>query len=227
MASRDDLAGFSAEQLIAYVDGELDEEANAAIEAASAADPALAAELGLLRSGRAVLATAFNRPRKEPLPEVLRQEIEAGFAARRPATPSPAGRRIMGFGLWPALISAAAALAIFLGAGYFAELRVEREIARLERLNAADRVLIRSTVAKALETQLSGTHIEWRNPESGHRGLVEPLRTFRNVQGEWCREYLVTGAPATSPGPSERRRGIACRSGKGLWETRVEMPGET
>jgi anti-sigma factor RsiW len=164
MTSGNGLADFSADRLVAYVDGELDEETNAAIEAASATDPALAEEIALLRSGRAILATAFNQPLKEAVPDALRRDIEAGFAARRQAASKTAGRRVVGFGLWPALASVAAALVIFLGGGYVAEQRAEREIARLERLNAANRALIRRTVAEALETQESGTHVEWHNP---------------------------------------------------------------
>jgi anti-sigma factor RsiW len=57
--------------LMAYVDGELDEAAVAAVDRAVAADPVLARQVHVLHESTAVLRAAFNAPLHEPIPERL------------------------------------------------------------------------------------------------------------------------------------------------------------
>lgn len=57
--------------LMAYVDGELDEAAAAAVDRAVAADPVLAQQVHVLRESTAALKAAFNGPLHEPVPERL------------------------------------------------------------------------------------------------------------------------------------------------------------
>ena len=40
------------------------------------------------------------------------------------------------------------------------------------------------------------------------------MRTFRNTEGQWCREYSKT---ATLADRVESWRGIACRDNDGVW----------
>lgn len=78
-------------------------------------------------------------------------------------------------------------------------------------------------VALALETRVSGKPATWRNPDSGSYGTVEPVRTFRAANGQWCREYIQTADLAAELFQPARRRAIACRDPDGQWRTRLEL----
>jgi len=82
------------------------------------------------------------------------------------------------------------------------------------RMTDADVELADATVQRALETQLSGISLDWRNPASGHSGTVTPQRTYRTANGVYCRSYreeLTVGQRTANY--SDR----ACRNGDGLW----------
>lgn len=56
-------------------------------------------------------------------------------------------------------------------------------------LDAADQ----AAAAKASEKALSENHPStWANPENGHKGDIQPGRTFINAEGQTCREYQTT-----------------------------------
>jgi surface antigen len=84
--------------------------------------------------------------------------------------------------------------------------------------------MLAEAVTQALERQVSGAAFEWRNPRSGSRGAVTPVRTFRNADGQWCREYIET---ATIGERDESWRGIACRDTAGAWRERVRYLPDT
>ena len=132
--------------------------------------------------------------------------------------PSPfRGRRLAG-----ALAASFAVLAISIAGGDLsAEFRIDRAIARLEAARASDRAFIERAVNHVLETQISDTVVDWLNPDSGSRGTVTPVRTFRGQNGEWCREYRrIT---VMHDGGTESRRAITCREPGGAWKTRAEL----
>ncbi len=67
----------------------------------------------------------------------------------------------------------------------------------------------------------------WHNPDSGSRGSVKPLRTFKISTGQWCREYVHA---IDLQGWQERQgilRAIACREAGGRWKTRLELAEES
>jgi surface antigen len=69
-----------------------------------------------------------------------------------------------------------------------------------------------------LEEYVSGQSASWHNPESGNRGEITPIRTFKSPEGTWCREYSTQ---ETRGALQETRQAIACREGNGRWQTRV------
>ena len=71
---------ITAEELIAYADGELDGADRARIEAALAADPALAAKVDKQRALRAKLARAYAPIADEAAPQRL---VDVAHGARR------------------------------------------------------------------------------------------------------------------------------------------------
>ena len=65
----------------------------------------------------------------------------------------------------------------------------------------------------ALEKGRSGVATPWRNPDSGHYGMVVPGRPYK-MRDRDCRDYTHTiyidGRPQTM-------RGTACRNADGTW----------
>src|SRR5919198_1179039 len=84
-----------------------------------------------------------------------------------------------------------------------------------DRLDAADREKARAAASQALESIPSGQSVAWRNPDSGHRGVVTPVRTYQTASGQPCREYTQT---ITIGGEPHHSYGTACRQPDGSWK---------
>lgn len=216
--------------LVAYVDGELDEATTREVEATVAANPKLAETVRSLREGAALLHAAFAEPVRAAVPDRLIETVGAGFAERTAGRRGGEGPRGWHFHQ-PVLASMAASVAVLIislaGAYVFAERQVERRLARLEAARAADQRMIETAVAVALEKHLSGMPAHWSNPESGSEGQVEPVRTFRIANGQWCREYVLESALRYGHERHQTRRAIACREPDGTWKTRLEITEES
>ncbi len=103
--------------------------------------------------------------------------------------------------------AAGAALGALIGAG------VGNEVGR--QLDEADRIRHARATQHALETTRSGTETEWYNPDTGHRGVVEPRPAFQNPEGQYCREFTQT---ITVGGEQVEGYGTACRQPDGSWK---------
>lgn len=209
------------ETLVAYADGALDDDARRAVEHALAEDATARETLRALHDSAATLRAALDAVAAEPIPLEAVQAIDAAFAVRRQHAKAADRAGRTGSGLsWPVAIAASVvALMVGLGSGhYLAGLRGVTEVARLQALEAADRAARQAALQQALERQLSGESVVWRNPDSGRQGEITPVRTFRNSAGEWCREYA---ASERRKGDRVERREIACRGVEGEWRTRL------
>ena len=217
-------SGIDLETLMAYADGELDAEGVRHVEAHLAKDAGAAKTVRELRQGAALVRGAYQGPLREKVPEALKARIDAmldaAAEAKRVAAFPPRARLAQWSTRVPvALAASVAALAVgFLIIYQVLDWRLGNEMARLEILRAQDQKMLADAVAQALERQVSGAALEWRNPQSGNRGAVTPVRTFRNADGQWCREYSET---AIFGERVENWRGIACRDTAGAWRDRV------
>ena len=201
----------SEELLVAYVDGELDEEDVATVEAALALAPDLRAQASGLRDSAALLRPAFNEPMHEAPPARLLAALERG---RRHAAPRIA---------WLAA-AAVAVLVLGAGGGYVAsDWRFQQIMQQTENTRLSDELAMRNALAEALETNISGTPVSWQSPTSGRSGQAVPVRTFRNAEGAFCREYRETVTLGTGV---EEVFGIACRRDNGIWQTVALMAGQ-
>ncbi|MGE0726277.1 MAG: anti-sigma factor, partial [Alphaproteobacteria bacterium] len=112
---------FDDETLVAFVDGELDEDKRAAVASAIETDPETAARVRAFRDSAVLVRAAFADVVDEPVPDRLIQAARGRPAEGAAVVPL---RRRGGMSLrhWLALPLAAslAALAIGLGAGYWA-----------------------------------------------------------------------------------------------------------
>ena len=109
-----DLSADDEAVLVAYVDGQLDAERRAGVEARAASDPSYAAALALQQHGRDAIFTAAE---STGAPLALRTRVE-GLAThgRRHGVRRPQARTRLGGIRWPGAGLVAGALAVVLGA---------------------------------------------------------------------------------------------------------------
>ena len=86
---------------------------------------------------------------------------------------------------------------------------VGRSLDRADRIQAA-------RAAQSAHTAPIGQPVAWRNPDSGNRGSITPVREGRDTStGAYCREYQQT---VTVNGRTEQAYGTACRQSDGSWK---------
>ena len=78
-----------------------------------------------------------------------------------------------------------------------------------------DRMKMAQAQQLSLETSRIGERTQWSNPDSGNSGSIEPLRTYQNSSGEYCRDFQQI----TSAGDeTEQMYVTACRQPDGSWK---------
>ncbi len=202
--------------LMAYADGQLDAAQAARVEAAIAADPALAAAVARHRALRARLREAFDPALEEPVPAALlaaaRGETRAGGREAAPPGAAPADASTAGVASMdeararreagrpprrgpPAWLAMAAVLVLGLAVG----LLLGRPASAPVEVAGDGQLLARGELAHALESQLAA--------EAGERVAIG--LSFRDADGRWCRSFRLRGdAPLA---------GLACRGDDGGW----------
>lgn len=207
------------ETLVSYADGQLSANETRRVEAQLAEDAEARETVRQLRESAALLRAAFNEPINEPVPARVLEAINSTVAEQAVVAQGP-GRGPLH--RWPpALAASVAFLLLGLGGSYFlADYRVGQELSRIELVRLADKQAQEAALFEALEKNISGQTVAWENPDSGRRGSVTPVRTFKNRQGQWCREYAASEAYGVD---QESRRAIACRQPEGIWKTRMVL----
>lgn len=190
-----------AAELMAYVDGELDAAGIAHVEAAMAADPAVAAAVQSERRLRDQLRGAFDSVLAEPVPAHL-QAIARGDGPAT-ATVREMPRRARPRWALPEFAALAAALALGIAISRFALAPAAAPLdVREGRLVAA------GELAQSLESGLAA--------ESG-----DALRiglSFRDGTGAYCRSFRLQGGQDLD--------GLACRDARGDWQVPVLVGSE-
>lgn len=82
-------------------------------------------------------------------------------------------------------------------------------------LTEGDEQRMTSTTADALENNRTGEASTWENPDTGHRGRIEPTETYQRDDGQYCREYHHTIYIGDEP---KDAYGTACRQPDGSWK---------
>lgn len=201
------MSRITDEMIARYVDGELDAEGVAAVDAAVAADPALGARIVRESHLRAVAARALSDVLTEPVPERLRQAVSASargaeiikleFKKPRGAPAAPAPPKPSRLPAW-----AAAAACLVVGVLVIQAFGMNR-IRPFETAPRAGQPAP-TALAVALDRKLSG-----------EAGLVQVGLSFRDGGGQVCRTFQI-----------DRTAGVACRRDQG-WSVRVaaDTPG--
>lgn len=187
---------ITPEMLAAYADGELSAQEAARVEAAIAADPALADEVAAHRALRAQLSAHFAPLLDRPVPEAMLAALRTSDAtesapdnivdfgaARRAkqATATPGRTRWM----WSGALAASLALGLVLGT------QLPHESGSIVREDG--RLIASGDLDKALSNQLASADQD---------APVRVLLSFQRSDGQYCRGF-EDGATA----------GIACRAG--------------
>ena len=188
---------ITAEKIVAYVDGELDEAGLAEVEAAAATDPAIAADIAAHRSLRAQLAAAFGPIADEPVPERLVQAVIAPAGA-------PKAAEVIAFKprLTRPAFTQVAAMAACLVAGVLLTFAVTSP--RGDFTSSSNGLIARGALKQALETQLAAD-----TTTGPHIGM-----TFRDGTGAICRTFTTAA-----------NEGLACRDGTD-WRVEVAARAE-
>ncbi len=72
----------------------------------------------------------------------------------------------------------------------------------------------RMKTAATLENVRTGVSSTWKNPDTGNKYTVTPIKTYETSAGP-CREYTVDAVVAGKP---EKVYGTACRRADGSWK---------
>lgn len=188
------MSAWSDETIAAYVDGELDAAQRAALEAALAADPALAGRVEQERALRSRVAAAFGAVLDEPLPQRLLEALQPPAVIDLAAARAARERRRWTWPEWGAM-AACLAIGLFIGRALLAPGGDEPFVAD------AGRLLARGALDRALTGQLAG------EPGSS---VALPV-SFASTDGRWCRSFVLA---------REALAGLACRSDAG-WQVEL------
>ena len=191
------------ETVMAYVDGELEPEARAALEAALATDADLVRRVASCRALTVRLRGAFDPVMREPVPDALVAAARQASSARATVTRIESARearppRAKRSWSWPEYGSLAASVAIGLIIGHFVPWA--RDPLAVEH----NQIVARGELAEALANQLASD-----------QPRTAPVRiglSFRSKAGSYCRTFALQG--------NERLAGLACRAG-GDWRVDV------
>ena len=82
-------------------------------------------------------------------------------------------------------------------------------------LMGSDRRAYDDTTQKGLASAGDGQVVEWRNPETGNSGIFRATHSYRNGQGQQCRQYRSTVAFTDGV---RSGGGIACQQANGSWK---------
>ena len=212
------------ETLVAYVDGELGEIETRQVEQLMAQDAVVRETVRQLRESALLLRAAFNEPVNAPVPAGLVDSINQAFATESRDVKEGRNGAARGPATWWPMALAACFFGLLIGGGlnvWLVDVRVAQEVARVEALNRANEQMKQAALFNALEQKVSGETVAWENPDSGYRGAITPVRTFKNRDEQWCREYTLR---ETAAGETEDlRRAIACREPAGQWRTRLVL----
>lgn len=183
------------DHIMRYIDGELDRDEVAALEAELRVDPDLAREIAQLMAVDKSLREAF----------AIDQEVE--FQAQpvlppQELAPHPSASQFR----WFAFMAAGVCFMVIGGVLGWQMKPVSGD--------SADLASWRAAVQETLETQPSGTPVHWLGTQAHPLGTIEVKRTYKVSDGRYCREFRSTmEAGATRLAGI----GVACRTMDGWW----------
>jgi len=208
--------------LIAYVDGELDSETNRLVEGKLNENANAKKYVEHLREISALSRIAFNDTLHQSVPQALKDTI-----LNVKVEPNQAADNVVSFAAprakneWRMALPMAAAVAFLflgLGGGYqYSKTSAENALKLAAFTLEKDKIAMEGALNKALEVNMSGNALSWKNPDSKRSVAFTPVRTYQDKTGTYCREYRKD---LNAGGKPKTTFGLACREGNGTWKTR-------
>lgn len=201
------------EELMAFVDGELEPAAAAALGRSIERTPELQQRVAIYSETRNSLEKLYASRVDEPVPQHLIDLISSYKPSPRRNVLGTIGTRAKGFldGLlggaddfsYPRLATLAASIlvaGIFIGQSItiFPDDGEKLQVVQIGPLSNNSQLKI------ALSTTVSGETIKWQASQSGSHQQFKPLLTFRSKDAEYCRQFTLTAST------SSRISAIAC-----------------
>lgn len=192
--------------LSSYVDGELDPELMSEVEAFVESDADARRYVVNAVKTTARLRESLNKVLYEEVPEHLIQAIMS--------TPKKQSRLSDVF--HPAFRMAAAIVLVLagFGAGWLLPTGGDRPSFTMPAPFPAS---YNQVVQEAMEYNLSGTPRQWQSPENQAVIIVTPVKTYRDKNGQYFREFHMEVATTTE---QRQFNGLAYRH-KGEWKTKA------
>lgn len=201
---------FSDETLMAYADGELDEQTRREVEQAMRHDPSIAEKIRQHKALRTNVFDAFAATLDEAVPQRLHAAARSGKvvhldSVRQVRTPPPAPPVPKPKWVWPQWAALAATLVVGVLAGVMGTkgLTGDDQLAAFDKQSGV--LTAQGKLDRALNQQLAASPARDPNVRVGI--------TFLSKEGGYCRSFML---PTTA--------GLACRSGD-AWEIPVLTNG--
>lgn len=215
-----DMQEVNEELLMAYADGELDPRMRPEIEKYLEKNPEAQELVALFQETSDLVHDAYHDIINDPVPEALVQTVRlpksTGLSWLRYLL-KPLGSPVFAWSVSAACL----ALMIGFGGGMLTSSYFEKTSqARLYQASIQTEAIIQETIQQALETQLSGTAVRWQDQGGEYQGAVVPIRTFRNTERKFCREFRVEIEQGAG---MQSSKGIACRDKGGNWVMRIRI----
>lgn len=211
---------FDDETLMAFADGELDDDATATVEAAMETDDDLVARVAAFIESRALAASALKPLIDEPVPEALTQSVQSMITEARAADPSArqaVANNVVTFpprdmrparSTWAIPLAASLAAVVFGAGGYLAGQAGAPASGNLAMTTIND-----AAVAKALDSTASGTDVALGD------ATLKLVSSFRDETGTLCREFELHRASKSAV------VSIACRPEQD-WDVRLAVAAQ-
>ena len=184
---------ISDEHLSAFIDGELNEEMMASVEAAVESNSEVSRRLERLRKPDSVISAVYGQINETPVPSdlmnLLKQTGEPSVVIHRPESFWRRQRQILAL---------AASLVVAIGG----VMSLEFDDGYENRLPLAGNLEKESPVHMALETHLSGQTLAVGDMS------ITPVLTFESKRDLYCREFTVNMK-------EESARAVACKTAQG------------
>lgn len=194
--------------LLAYVDGELDEDAAGEVEASLAADEAARNRVQALRESAALARAAFN--------DISLAAVPPRLVAAATLPTSAAGGR----GWMYAVAASIAALVIGFGGGMYLPGGGTTAEPAAYRTGGFAPEAKDQAIREALNTMPSGAQIKWTAANAHEQGRVTLIRTYRNKARQYCREFRDE---TTDRGKTSVAFEVRCHTGDGRWKPRYRL----
>jgi hypothetical protein len=215
------VTAITDEMLMAYADGELDQSERANVDSYLAQSSEGAGRLAVFAATGRDLASIFEQPMLEAVPQRLLDAIAAPVAGSQGSS-----ARVIAFegrsrsrpaslqSNWP-LAAAACLTVLAVGAGSY-WYRAEQAAGEVFAVASSSGVLVaQAELATALDTTLSGTIAS--RQINGLAASIKPVFTFATANKDFCRQYVITRENADAIG------GVACRESNGQWQIKSHV----